>query len=97
MTAVPLVVFAYTCHPNVLPVYIELQSPSARRMDKVIRRSVLIAVILYLSLGIFAVLTFGNDTRPNFLYNDYHHSAAILIGCAGFTAAVVITVPLFVR
>jgi amino acid permease len=35
LRTVPLVIFAYTCHPNVLPIYLVLKRRSSTRMYKV--------------------------------------------------------------
>ncbi|OQR92460.1 Amino Acid/Auxin Permease (AAAP) Family [Achlya hypogyna] len=97
LTAVPLVVFAYTCHPNVLPIYLQLKRRSSPRMYKVARRSLGVATLVYLALSIFAVFTFGEKTRTNFLENDYHGDAAIIAGCIFLGVSIVITTPLYIH
>ncbi|OWZ11681.1 Amino Acid/Auxin Permease [Phytophthora megakarya] len=62
LRAVPLVVFSYTCHPNVLPIYLVLKRRSSRRMYKVMNRSIGIATTVYSLCGLFVVLTFGEAT-----------------------------------
>uniref|UniRef100_K3WZD2 Amino acid transporter transmembrane domain-containing protein n=1 Tax=Globisporangium ultimum (strain ATCC 200006 / CBS 805.95 / DAOM BR144) TaxID=431595 RepID=K3WZD2_GLOUD len=97
LTAFPLVIFAYTCHPNVLPIYLVLKRRSSRRMYKVMNRSVGIAAAVYALCGAFVVLTFGERTKSNFLKNDYHGDGAVLVGCIGFSIALILTVPLFIH
>ncbi|ETV81778.1 hypothetical protein H257_05366 [Aphanomyces astaci] len=97
LTALPLVIFAYTCHPNVLPIYIQLQRRSSPRMYKVARRSLSLATALYALLSAFVFLTFGMATHTNFLQNDYHHDAAIIAGSIFFAVAMVITTPLYIH
>ncbi|RHZ08382.1 hypothetical protein DYB31_012121 [Aphanomyces astaci] len=97
LTALPLVIFAYTCHPNVLPIYIQLQRRSSPRMYKVARRSLSLATTLYALLSAFVFLTFGMATHTNFLQNDYHHDAAIIAGSIFFAVAMVITTPLYIH
>ncbi|TYZ65760.1 hypothetical protein PybrP1_007590 [[Pythium] brassicae (nom. inval.)] len=97
LAAFPLVIFAYTCHPNVLPIYLVLQRRSSRRMYKVMNRSVGLAAAVYALCGAFVVLTFGEHTKSNFLKNDYRGDGAVLAGCVGFSVALILTVPLFVH
>lgn len=61
------------------------------------RRSISLAVIMYLILGVYVYFTFGKATKRNFLNNDYRHAVSIAIGSVCFTAAVIITIPLFIH
>lgn len=97
LEAIPLVVFAFTCHPNVLPIYLVLKRRSSRRMYKVMNRSIGIATTVYCLCSAFVVLTFGDQTMSNFLKNDYHRDGAVVTGCIGFSIALILTVPLFVH
>ncbi|ETV96321.1 hypothetical protein H310_10483 [Aphanomyces invadans] len=97
LVALPLVIFAYTCHPNVLPIYLQLQRRSSPRMYKVARRSFSVATTLYVLLSAFVFLTFGMATRTNFLENDYHTDAAVVAGSIFFAVALVITTPLYIH
>jgi amino acid permease len=97
LTAIPLVIFVYTCHPNVLPIYLVLKRRSSARMYKVMNRSIGISAAVYAFCGAFVVLTFGEQTRSNFLKNDYHHDDAVLLGSIGFSIALILTVPLFIH
>ncbi|TMW65867.1 hypothetical protein Poli38472_003632 [Pythium oligandrum] len=97
LTAIPLVIFVYTCHPNVLPIYLVLKRRSSPRMYKVMNRSIGLSATVYALCGAFVVLTFGEHTKSNFLKNDYHHDVAVLIGCIGFSIALILTVPLFIH
>ncbi|KAI9920992.1 hypothetical protein PsorP6_000908 [Peronosclerospora sorghi] len=97
LRALPLVVFSFTCHPNVLPIYLVLKYRSSPRMYKVMNRSIGIATTVYALCGFFVVLTFGDATRSNFLTNDYHGDRAVLVGSCGFSLALVLTVPLFIH
>ncbi|OQS00009.1 Amino Acid/Auxin Permease (AAAP) Family [Thraustotheca clavata] len=97
LTAIPLVVFAFTCHPNVLPIYLQLKRRSSPRMYKVARRSLGVASLVYLLLSTFAVFTFGDKTLPNFLENDYHQDAAIIAASIFLGVSIVITTPLYIH
>lgn len=97
LEAVPLIIFVYTCHPNIMPICSVLKRPSTRRMHKVVDRSLIIATAVYTICGVFVVFTFGEATKSNFLQNNYHHSTAMIIGAIGFSVALVLTVPLFIH
>ncbi|CEG42360.1 amino acid auxin permease family [Plasmopara halstedii] len=97
LRAVPLVVFSFTCHPNIPPIYLVLKRRSKRRMHKVMNRSIGLATTIYSLCGFFVVLTFGEATRSNFLKNDYHGDGAVIVGSLGFSIALILTVPLFVH
>ncbi|CAI5731435.1 unnamed protein product [Hyaloperonospora brassicae] len=97
LRAIPLIVFSFTCHPNVLPIYLVLKRRSSKRMYKVMNRSIGIATTVYALCGFFVVLTFGTATRSNFLRNDYRGDGAVITGCIGFSIALILTVPLFIH
>lgn len=97
LEAVPLIIFVYTCHPNIMPICSVLKRPSTRRMHKVVDRSLIIATAVYAICGVFVIFTFGEATKSNFLQNNYHHSTAMIIGAIGFSVALVLTVPLFIH
>lgn len=63
-TACGYVVFCYTCHPNVIPIYQELQRRSTKRGFKFLSRGLLIVLVLYLIVGIFGFLTFYKEYHP---------------------------------
>jgi len=97
MRGVPIFVYGYTCHPNVLPLYLELQRRSSKRMHKVMRRGLSFAWFLYLVIGIFGFLTFRSETDGNILTNNFHHDAAVVVGAVGMSISVTFTIPLFVH
>jgi amino acid permease len=51
-------VFAYSCHPSALDVFKELYNPTQRRMEKVVRRTLLLTLLAYLLIGVFGYITF---------------------------------------
>jgi amino acid permease len=100
LAAIPIVVYAYTCHPNVLPVFLELQKPTRRRMNKVVARAIGASFLMYAAIGAFGYLTFKDQlesSEGNFLKNDYHHNASMLLGSIGMSFSVVLALPLFVN
>ena len=68
--SLPIFIFGFTCQQNVLSCYREMITPTMRRMKKVITRQIFISSSLYLMVGIFGYLTFGNhfsSTEQNIL------------------------------
>merc|ERR1712224_159085 len=94
MRGVPIFVYGYTCHPNVLPLYLELQRRSTKRMHKVMRRGLSFAWLLYTLVGIFGFLLFRNGTDGNILTNDFHKDTVVVIGAIGMATSVIFTIPL---
>lgn len=54
-------IFGFTCQQNLLCCYRELINPTFRRMKKVVSRHLFLASSIYLLVGTFGYLTFGND------------------------------------
>uniref|UniRef100_A0A8C7FCF0 Sodium-coupled neutral amino acid symporter 2 n=1 Tax=Oncorhynchus kisutch TaxID=8019 RepID=A0A8C7FCF0_ONCKI len=59
--AVPILTFAFVCHPAVLPMYEELKDRSRRKMQGVANVSFLAMFIMYLLAALFGYLTFNGD------------------------------------
>lgn len=82
-----LVIFAFTCHVNIFPVFSELYNPSYRRMSKALSRAIAACVSVYSLVSIFGYLTFLQSTEGNII-NNYDHSDPLFIfvrGCVGVT------------
>lgn len=101
LTTVSIVIFAFTCHPNVLPVYLELQRPTETRMvDKVIFRALLGALLLYLVVSVFAYLIFFDqleDSNGNFLLNDFQDGIGVILGDIFMSIYIVLAIPIMVN
>ncbi len=101
LTTVSIVIFAFTCHPNVLPVYLELQRPTETRMvDKVIFRALLGALLLYLVVSVFAYLIFLDqleDSNGNFLLNDFQNGIGVILGDIFMSIYIVLAIPIMVN
>ena len=59
-----LTFFAYTCQVQLLPIYSELVNPNARRIKKVISRSVFVDVAFYMLIAGFGYFSTLNATTP---------------------------------
>lgn len=99
LKAVPLVLYAYTCHPSLLPVLMELQRPTIKRMRSVANYANMFSCLVYCSIGSFVYLTFQSQlgkSNGNFLQNDYKKDSAILLGALALSISLTFAVPLFV-
>ncbi|XP_060108728.1 sodium-coupled neutral amino acid transporter 5 [Heteronotia binoei] len=66
--AIPILAFAFVCHPEVLPIYTELRRASKRRMQNVANVSILAMFIMYLLTAIFGYLTFYGNVEAEMLH-----------------------------
>ncbi|XP_043829681.1 sodium-coupled neutral amino acid transporter 5 isoform X2 [Dromiciops gliroides] len=55
---IPILAFAFVCHPEVLPIYTELRRPSQRRMQAVANMSIGAMFLMYGLTATFGYLTF---------------------------------------
>ncbi|XP_032445117.1 sodium-coupled neutral amino acid transporter 3-like [Xiphophorus hellerii] len=55
---IPIIAFAFVCHPEVLPIYTELRNANKKRMQNVANISILAMFVMYLLTAIFGYLTF---------------------------------------
>uniref|UniRef100_A0A8C6V0B9 Solute carrier family 38 member 5a n=1 Tax=Neogobius melanostomus TaxID=47308 RepID=A0A8C6V0B9_9GOBI len=54
---IPILAFAFVCHPEVLPIYTELRDANKKRMQQVANISILAMFVMYLITAIFGYLT----------------------------------------
>ncbi|XP_075434407.1 sodium-coupled neutral amino acid transporter 3-like isoform X2 [Ascaphus truei] len=66
--SVPIMAFAFVCHPEVLPIYTELRRASTSRMQNVANISILGMFIMYLLTAVFGYLTFFGNVEPEMLH-----------------------------
>uniref|UniRef100_A0A8C8E3Z8 Sodium-coupled neutral amino acid symporter 2 n=1 Tax=Oryzias sinensis TaxID=183150 RepID=A0A8C8E3Z8_9TELE len=94
--ALPILTFAFVCHPAILPMYEELKDRSRRKMQNVANVSFLAMFIMYLLAALFGYLTFNIHVEPELLhtYSKYYKSdVLLLIVRLAVLAAVTLTVP----
>jgi len=80
--SLPIFIFGFTCQQNVLSCYRELYDPTLRRMTKVITRQIFFSSSIYIMVGVFGYLTFGNnfpDDESNILTRYAQKNISILI------------------
>ncbi|XP_047430563.1 sodium-coupled neutral amino acid transporter 2-like isoform X1 [Mugil cephalus] len=94
--AVPILTFAFVCHPAILPMYEELKDRSHKKMQNVANVSILAMFIMYLLTALFGYLTFNDKVGPELLYtyaNIYKFDVLLLIVRLAVLTAVTLTVP----
>ncbi|XP_028308940.1 sodium-coupled neutral amino acid transporter 3-like isoform X2 [Gouania willdenowi] len=65
---IPILAFAFVCHPEVLPIYTELSNPTKRRMQNIGNVSILGMFIMYFFTATFGYLTFYENTEAELLH-----------------------------
>ncbi|XP_058498788.1 sodium-coupled neutral amino acid transporter 3-like [Solea solea] len=65
---IPILAFAFVCHPEVLPIYTELSNPTKRRMQNIGNVSILGMFIMYFFTATFGYLTFYEGTETELLH-----------------------------
>ncbi|KAL1021326.1 hypothetical protein UPYG_G00011820 [Umbra pygmaea] len=65
---IPILAFAFVCHPEVLPIYTELKNATKRRMQGIANVSILSMFVMYLLTATFGYLTFYANTESELLH-----------------------------
>nr|XP_033813409.1 sodium-coupled neutral amino acid transporter 4 [Geotrypetes seraphini]XP_033813410.1 sodium-coupled neutral amino acid transporter 4 [Geotrypetes seraphini]XP_033813411.1 sodium-coupled neutral amino acid transporter 4 [Geotrypetes seraphini]XP_033813412.1 sodium-coupled neutral amino acid transporter 4 [Geotrypetes seraphini] len=95
--AIPILVFAFVCHPEVLPIYSELKSRSRRKMQNVANMSIGAMLVMYLLSGLFGYLTFYGEVEDELLHTFtkvYKFDTLLLSVRLAVLMAVTLTVPI---
>ena len=79
-----------------LPIYVELQRPTIRRMRKVFYRGSILITIMYYGICIFGFLLFLEKTCSNVLTNDFKQSGPAVAAALGIATSCILTQPIFV-
>lgn len=66
-TTVPILVTAYNCHHNVLPIENELKDPM--QMKSIVKKSFTLCTVVYIATSFFGILLFGDHTLDDILAN----------------------------
>jgi amino acid permease len=95
--AAPIIMFAFTCQVNVFSIYDELERASPRRMGKVTNQAILTCLLVYLGMGVFGYLQFGDATQGNVLQNCFPtQNPMVIVSFAAITLTIVMAFPLVV-
>ncbi|XP_019951673.2 sodium-coupled neutral amino acid transporter 3-like [Paralichthys olivaceus] len=93
---VPILAFAFVCHPEVLPIYTELRDATKKRMQGVANISILAMFVMYLLTALFGYLTFYGGVESELLHTYSRLGFRdVLILCVRLAVlvAVTLTVP----
>ncbi|XP_056590289.1 sodium-coupled neutral amino acid transporter 3a isoform X2 [Triplophysa dalaica] len=94
---VPILAFAFVCHPEVLPIYTELRNPTKTKMQHVSNISIGVMYVMYLLAALFGYLTFIDKVEPELLHTysriDPYDTLILCVRVAVLTA-VTLTVPI---
>ncbi|NXQ24343.1 S38A4 protein, partial [Alaudala cheleensis] len=95
--AIPILAFAFVCHPEVLPIYSELKDRSRKRMQNVSNISITGMLTMYLLAALFGYLTFYGEVEDELLHTYtkvYTFDTLLLSVRLAVLVAVTLTVPL---
>ncbi|KAF6121776.1 solute carrier family 38 member 4 [Phyllostomus discolor] len=95
--AIPILAFAFVCHPEVLPIYSELKDRSQRKMQTVSNISITGMLIMYLLAALFGYLTFYGEVEDELLHaysKVYTFDTPLLMVRLAVLVAVTLTVPI---
>uniref|UniRef100_A0A8C4YZM0 Amino acid transporter transmembrane domain-containing protein n=1 Tax=Gadus morhua TaxID=8049 RepID=A0A8C4YZM0_GADMO len=93
---VPILAFAFVCHPEVLPIYSELKNRSRKQMQMVSNMSIAAMLVMYFLSALFGYLTFYVNVEPELLHTYskvYKNDLILLIVRLAVLTAVTLTVP----
>ncbi|MBN3312956.1 S38A4 protein, partial [Atractosteus spatula] len=94
---VPILAFAFVCHPEVLPIYSELKGRSRKKMQTVSNLSIAAMLIMYLLSALFGYLTFYDNVEAELLHTFtkvYKFDTLLLLVRLAVLTAVTLTVPI---
>ena len=93
LRSVPIFVFAYTCHQNIISITNELHSPTPPRVLHVIGASALVALGVYLLISFSGYTTFGPQVESDILAT-YPSSAMVAVARVAISVVVTFSYPL---
>uniref|UniRef100_A0A8C6UJY8 Solute carrier family 38 member 4 n=1 Tax=Neogobius melanostomus TaxID=47308 RepID=A0A8C6UJY8_9GOBI len=94
---IPILAFAFVCHPEVLPIYSELKDRSRKKMQNVSNLSILAMLVMYMLSALFGYLTFYDNVEAELLHTFtkvYKFDTLLLMVRLAVLTAVTLTVPI---
>ncbi|XP_069345774.1 sodium-coupled neutral amino acid transporter 4 [Eulemur rufifrons] len=94
---IPILAFAFVCHPEVLPIYSELKDRSRKKMQTVSNISITGMLVMYLLAALFGYLTFYGEVEDELLHaysKVYTFDTPLLMVRLAVLVAVTLTVPI---
>ncbi|XP_034022520.1 sodium-coupled neutral amino acid transporter 3-like isoform X2 [Thalassophryne amazonica] len=94
---IPILAFAFVCHPEVLPIYTELRNATKKKMQHVANISIAVMYVMYFLAALFGYLTFYGEVEAELLHTysriDPYDTLILCVRLAVLTA-VTLTVPI---
>ena len=97
LTALSIVIFAFTAHAQVLGIANELKGYTQRKMDAVATCSIGVCGALYVAVGMAGYATFGADVSSDLLESYPGSEEAVVVSRLGFSALVSFSYPLMCK
>eukprot|EP01006_Ploeotia_vitrea_P013939 TRINITY_DN36678_c0_g1_i1.p1 TRINITY_DN36678_c0_g1~~TRINITY_DN36678_c0_g1_i1.p1 ORF type:complete len:448 (-),score=11.24 TRINITY_DN36678_c0_g1_i1:108-1451(-) len=96
--SLPIMLFSYTCQVNVFQIYDELDKRTPEKMSLLTCGSVAISFSIYLFMGFFGYLAFGNATQGNILNNFsfWNSDVMVMLVFVAITIAILVAFPLVI-
>ncbi|KAJ3612209.1 hypothetical protein NHX12_020485 [Muraenolepis orangiensis] len=94
---VPILAFAFVCHPEVLPIYSELKDRNPKKMQTVSNLSIFAMLVMYFLSALFGYLTFYENVEAELLHTFtkvYTFDTMLLLVRVAVLTAVTLTVPI---
>uniref|UniRef100_G3N728 Solute carrier family 38 member 3a n=1 Tax=Gasterosteus aculeatus aculeatus TaxID=481459 RepID=G3N728_GASAC len=94
---IPILAFAFVCHPEVLPIYTELRNPTKKKMQHVANISIAVMYCMYFLAALFGYLTFYGEVEAELLHTYSRidpYDTLILCVRVAVLIAVTLTVPI---
>nr|XP_020457004.1 sodium-coupled neutral amino acid transporter 4-like [Monopterus albus] len=94
---IPILAFAFVCHPEILPIYSELKDRSRKKMQNVSNLSILAMLVMYMLSALFGYLTFYDNVEAELLHTFtkvYKFDTLLQLVRLAVLTAVTLTVPI---
>lgn len=90
-----IMMYAYTCRPNVFTIYGELLSPTPKTMSTVVSRSFMLSSSVYVMIGVSGWLHYGSTVQSDILRNiDISNDYLMAIAQLGLAISITLAYPL---
>lgn len=83
-TTFPTIIFSVTSHPNVIDVFIELKSPTLKKMKTVIIWTMIFTIVSYTVVGILGFATFSANLD---IINNANYANGVILVAYGYDLA----------
>jgi amino acid permease len=93
MNAMPTLALAYTCQMSTPTLWNEMERPTRARMSIVYASALGTGMVLYLLVGVFGYVTFGDRVQPNIL-SSYPMTPALSLARIGLSFVVLFSFPI---